>query len=83
MLLGVNRIWDQTGGLRFAVEPEEGGVTLLWDVGVADLDAERLAGTIENFAERMALWSQVVVEGAEGAVDTNAPLAPSVGIIRV
>lgn len=66
VMLTVNRIWDQTGGLRLSVEGEDTAVTLLLDLGTGELTADRLATALRSFAERVLLWREIVRNGAEG-----------------
>ncbi len=75
MLLSLGRIWETTGGLQFSVDPNDGEVVLHWDLGAANLDAQKLHAALLSFAERMVIWREVVASG--GVEDDDRSIQPS------
>ena len=79
LLLQYNAQWQQTGGVRLALEGPDDAVTLAYDLPASGLDLPRLCTVVGNFQDMIAGWRKVVEGTAEG--NTAAPRAPG-AIIR-
>ena len=83
-LLFYNNAWDQTGGIKMALESEEGDVLMMLDLNASFLDLNTLRDILLRFEEKAVAWRAAVATGIRG--DTAADLThtgPFVGGIRV
>lgn len=69
LLLVYNYAWQQTGGIRMALEGPEGEVALMFELNASDLSLQLLQTVIVNFADRAELWREVVAVGAGEMVE--------------
>ncbi len=79
LLLAYNALWRQTGGVRMAVNGEDGAVLQIADVAVEGLDAAALAEVLENFFGKLGEWMDIIAmdpdqratKGAGGSATSN------------
>ncbi|MCP5075781.1 MAG: type III secretion system chaperone [Rhodobacteraceae bacterium] len=64
MLLIMNSQWESTGGLRFALEEENGACGLYWELPISELTPQALVNGVSSFSERATSWRQIV-EGSD------------------
>ncbi|MEL7303816.1 MAG: type III secretion system chaperone [Pseudomonadota bacterium] len=62
LLMSMNALWAQLGGLRFGRGPD-GTFLLFWDLPYDPLDTEGFVAMTGSFAERTSFWRLVVLEG--------------------
>jgi hypothetical protein len=73
LMLQYNARWQQTGGVRLALDGPEGSVVQAYDLPVAGLDLHRLQNVIRNFRDTLAGWRKIVATG----VGASQPTATS------
>lgn len=79
-LLSYNGMWQETDGVRFALDGPDGAVLMLFDLFTTDLDAPTLKMVVESLIDRAAVWS-AFLQGPAGA---DAPGAdPAAAALRV
>lgn len=74
-LLSYNAAWQDTGGVAMAVGGGGGQVMQTFPLGLAGLDGERLAATIENFVTKADIWADYIARGprtGEAPADAGA-----------
>ena len=59
-LLTYNYLWEETGGLRMALDEPGGRVVLIFDVAVHGLDSATFATVVENMVTKSRLWQQSI-----------------------
>jgi hypothetical protein len=64
LLLRYNFHWDETGGVRMAVEGQDGPVIQLVDVPLAGLDGHRLQALVRGFTTKLQAWRAILQGGA-------------------
>lgn len=79
-LLTYNSLWEETGGLRMALDRAGGGVVLALDLAPQALTAGLFATVVQNFAAHARLWKRAVQDLGD-TMDTPPP--PSALGIRV
>ncbi|MEL6775416.1 MAG: type III secretion system chaperone [Pseudomonadota bacterium] len=67
LMLTYNSAWEDTGGLRFSIDPFEGTATLQFPLAVEEATAEMLARVIGNLADRTTTWREALE--SEGSPD--------------
>ena len=60
LLLRHNYHWDQTGGVRLALDSPEGGIVQLADLAADGLDVPQLAGVVRVFADSARAWREII-----------------------
>lgn len=86
LLLAYNAMWRQTGGVRMAVNGEDGAVLQIADIAVDGLDAAKLATVLRNFIGKLGEWIDIIEMDPEqsAANAAGAPAAPNgAGAVRV
>ncbi|MEL6335825.1 MAG: type III secretion system chaperone [Pseudomonadota bacterium] len=69
LMLTYNAAWEQTDGLRFAIDPLDGVAALHFPLPIAHADAETLTIVVQNLAERASIWADALEsEGTPDAV---------------
>jgi hypothetical protein len=71
LLLRYGFHWDETGGVRMAVEGQDGPVIQLVDIPLAGLDGQKLQALVRGFAAKLHAWRAILGGGAGG--DGAAP----------
>lgn len=74
LMLQVNALWRENGGLRMALDEAGGTLTQTYDVPLDGLNAELLAAAVRSFSLAAWRWRQVIAaepRATEGA--TNVP----------
>ena len=56
LLLRYGFHWDETGGVRMAVEGQDGPVIQLVDVPLAGLDGQKLQALVRGFVAKLHAW---------------------------
>lgn len=69
LLLEVNQLWEQTGGLRMALDPARGRLKQIYAVTLAGLEPEALIKRLGNFAVAAHAWRAVVVTPPDRPID--------------
>lgn len=60
LMLEMTTLWRDTGGLRMGLDAADGFATQVIDLGIAGLDASRLAEALENFTETAIAWRSIL-----------------------
>lgn len=60
LLLEYNYTWDETGGARFALEPERGLVVLQYELPIGQADTETLGAVIQTMSSVSVLWREAL-----------------------
>ena len=89
LMLVYNAQWQQTAGVRLALDRPDGAITLAYDMPVAGLDMPSLCTVIRNFCDMRDGWQRIVADAssdrkASGFAD--GPVQPDdqgAGMIRV
>lgn len=71
LMLQYNARWQQTGGVRLALDAPEGDVVLAYDLPAAGLDLHRLQNVIRNFCAALEGWRRIVGVGPAAAERTE------------
>ena len=73
LLLAYNSMWRDSGGMRMALDREDGSVLQICDVAGAGLNGEALRLVLENFIRQLGDWMQFVasVPAAEASEEPN------------
>jgi hypothetical protein len=84
LMLQYNARWQQTGGVRLALDGPEGGVVQAYDLPVSGLDLQRLQNVIRNFRDTLEEWRKIVARGVATPEPRDGELSPLVrsGMIR-
>ena len=83
-LLFYNNAWDQTGGVKMALESEDGDVLMMLDLNASLMDLNTLRDILIRFAEKSVAWRTAVTSGLQGGAADNMPqVDPFAGAIRV
>ena len=84
-LLLYSMAWQETGGIRMALNGIGGAVVQMVDVFAADVDAKLVATVARNLAERVAFWLDfMLAEPVETGPDAARNSTPISGdMIRV
>jgi hypothetical protein len=84
-LMRVNNLWQDTGGLRFALEEPGGDALILRDQPTEPLrHATELANALLDFAERTHFWRQVAETGGPTEdAETSQPSESSEAMIHI
>ena len=72
LLLAYNAMWRDTGGIRMAVNGEDGAVVQIADMAATDLDVPALGTVVENFIGKMVEWTDIIAIGPEGNAGDQA-----------
>lgn len=72
LLLEYNYTWDETGGARFALEPEQGLVVLQYELPIDQADTETLGAVLQTMGSVSVLWR----EALESEGNPQAPMDP-------
>jgi hypothetical protein len=80
LLLRYNNEWKTTGGVRMSLDSDD-VVIQIGDVSTVDLDARKLAGTIQTFTGILRGWRDMLGRKATGTPDDAIDLAGQ-GFIR-
>lgn len=80
LLLQMNNLWRETGGLWMALKPETGHVIQRYAVFMTGLEPERLAGIVRNFTADARNWRTVITTIPEAG---SPPLTEMFGNNRV
>ena len=86
LLLAYNAMWRQTGGVRMAVNGEDGAVLQIADIAAEGLDATTLARVVENFVGKLGEWMEIIAMDPDhhAATASGDPASPSgAGALRV
>jgi hypothetical protein len=85
LMLQYNARWQETGGIRLALDAPEGAIVQAYDMPAAGLDLPRLCTVIRNFRNTLDGWRRIAA-GAEPGRGTADPApdwtAPDVTMIR-
>lgn len=65
LLLQMNNLWRETGGLWMALKPGNGHVIQRYAVFMTALEPERLAGIVRNFTADAGKWRTVIATAPE------------------
>lgn len=80
MLLQFNLQWQESSGLRFAIDSPGGTVVQVFDVALDSLDATQLQSAIAGFLEMLIAWRKVVTtleaEPSPETPDEHVPAQP-------
>lgn len=64
MLLTYNFLWEDTGGVKMALDRPGGHVVQLYDLDAAELDLGTLQTVLDNFTEKARFWAEVITTGS-------------------
>lgn len=64
LMLLYNAQWQQTGGVRLALDGPEGDVVQAYDLPLAGLDLHHLQQVVRNFGDMLEAWRKIVSTGA-------------------
>ncbi|MEM7021242.1 MAG: type III secretion system chaperone [Pseudomonadota bacterium] len=84
-LLYYNGAWRETGGLRFALDPDD-TVTLAYDLPLEGIDPEVMAASLSTMIEAVRGWSQIFDRASTAGWETSASEIPGQrgqGFLRV
>jgi hypothetical protein len=79
LMLQYNAQWQQTGGVRLALDAPEGAIVQAYDTSIAGLDLPSLCSVIDGFQNILSGWRTIV---ESGGTDWNLPLPTASGVIR-
>jgi hypothetical protein len=83
LMLQYNARWQETGGVRLALDGPEGAVVQAYALPVTDLDLARLCTVIRNFRATLGGWRTIVAgPGSAGAEPNEASDMSMRGMIR-
>ena len=82
-LLLYNGCWQETGGMRMALEGPEGPVIQAATVAVSGLDLTTLHLVVSNFFEKLLVWEALLTGGIGDGDAVDASLLGSAGMIRI
>ena len=85
LMLQYNARWQQTGGIRLALDAPDGAIVQAYDMPAAGLDLPRLCTIIRNFRNTLDGWRRIAIGGRETADPAPDPTAADVtmtGMIR-
>ena len=83
-LLVYNNQWQQTGGVRMALDAPGGAVIQSFELGTEGLDIGKLARVVQNFVDVRQGWREAVTGAPDAQEDDEAPFAaPPSGGLRV
>jgi hypothetical protein len=80
LILLYNAQWQQTGGVRIALDSPDGRIVQAYDVAASGLDVTRLRTLLGNFRRTLDGWRTIVA--GERAPDMDFPAMPGPGVIR-
>ena len=72
-LLSFNYLWNETGGLRMAIDGPGGSASMVLDLFVLDLDVSTLATVTENFLDTAVYWRGFMANLQSAEQETPAP----------
>jgi hypothetical protein len=75
-LLQYNGQWQQTGGVRLALDGPDGDVVLAYDLPLEGLDLARLRLVIQGLVDKLDAWREIVAAGGAGGADTLEGVDP-------
>ena len=61
-LLQFNYLWEQTGGVRLALDGTGGNVVQLFELSAVELDLATLLSVLANFVENIDTWRQIIAQ---------------------
>jgi len=64
LMLQYNARWQETGGVRLALDGPDGAVVQAYTMPVADLDLARLCTVIRNFRANLGGWRTIIADAA-------------------
>ena len=73
LLLQVNTLWRETGGLHMALDAGDGELTQVYDIALVGLDRDALARRVRNFATAAHGWREVIATQATSSDSSAAP----------
>jgi len=73
LLLQVNALWRETGGLRMALDAGDGELTQLYDLALGGLDRDGLENRVRNFEAAARGWREVIATKAVVSDDDAPP----------
>jgi hypothetical protein len=73
LLLQVNALWRETGGLRMALDAGDGELSQVYDIALAGLDRDGLELRVQNFAAAARGWREVIA--TKSAAKEDSPSA--------
>ena len=87
LMLQYNAQWQQTGGVRLALDGPEGAAVLAYDMPVTGLGVPPLCTVIANYLVMLGGWRRIVAGAAAGGppepvADVTMEHAAASGIIR-
>ena len=72
LLLAYNAMWRETGGIRMAVNGEDGAVLQIADMAAGDIDASGLGVILENFIGKLVEWTDILSMDPDGGAGDEA-----------
>ena len=66
LLLAYNAMWRETGGVRMAVNGEDGAVLQIADITAGDIDSAALSAILENFIGKLVEWTDILSLDPDG-----------------
>ena len=73
-LLTYNHLWRETGGVRLALDGQDGAVILLFDLFFNDLDPGTFATVVTNLMRKAETWRSLIEQiGASESTDRAEP----------
>lgn len=64
LMLQINALWRDTGGLRLVLEDASPAICQLYDIAISGLEIEGLALRISNFIDVADHWREVIAASA-------------------
>ncbi len=59
-ILQYNYLWEETGGIRIALDGPSGNAVMMFDISLSDLDMVMLQTIILNFSETLTSWRKIM-----------------------
>jgi len=72
-ILTYNYLWQDTDGVRMALDGPGGNVVQLFDLFETDLDLSTLANVVENLVEKARSWRDAIQSMADAESEQSLP----------
>ena len=81
MLLAYNYLWEDSGGLRMALDSPEGSVVMAYDTFDLDMDVSALSALIDKLMEAAEGWRDVIADlKASGPSPESDAMGPAIRV---
>jgi hypothetical protein len=76
LLLQVNALWRETGGLRMALDAGDGELSQAYDIALGGLDLDGLERRVRNFESAARGWRDIIATKPAASEGATPPATP-------